>query len=103
MLIWKNRRLAMNPLLSLAQSHCSNRWGTIGEESVKQILYGNPDVKRQLLPFAVLFIVLLPAAVHSSEPVVVELWPGKVPGDVGIKGKENSRIYQSAIIKGPTR
>jgi acetyl esterase/lipase len=49
-----------------------------------------------------LFISLASAAT-AAEPVVVELWPGKGPGDVGIKGEENSRIYQSAIIKGPTR
>ncbi len=38
----------------------------------------------------------------SSEPLVVELWPGKVPGDAGIKGTETSRIHQSPLV-GPTR
>jgi acetyl esterase/lipase len=37
-----------------------------------------------------------------SEPIVVELWPGKVPGDVGIKGQETSRIHQSPLV-GPTK
>ena len=37
-----------------------------------------------------------------SEPLVVELWPGKVPGDVGIKGQETSRIHQSPLV-GPTK
>ncbi len=38
----------------------------------------------------------------SAEPLVVELWPGKVPGDVGITGQETSRIHQSPLV-GPTR
>ena len=48
--------------------------------------------------------VFLSAAdrVFPSEPVVVELWPGKVPGDVGIKGQETSRIHQSPLV-GPTK
>jgi acetyl esterase/lipase len=40
--------------------------------------------------------------VFPSEPIVVELWPGKVPGDVGIKGVETSRIHQSPLV-GPTK
>ncbi|MCE9526622.1 MAG: alpha/beta hydrolase [Planctomycetales bacterium] len=47
--------------------------------------------------------LILTFSATAAEPLLVDLWPGKVPGDVGIKGKENSRIYQSAIIKGPTR
>lgn len=39
---------------------------------------------------------------YTAEPQVVELWPGKVPGDVGISGEESSRIYDSPIV-GPTR
>ena len=66
-------------------------------------LYGNLDMKRKLFPVALLLVASLPVSVSAAEPLVVELWPGKVPGDVGIKGEENSRIYQSAIIKGPTR
>jgi acetyl esterase/lipase len=38
----------------------------------------------------------------GSDPQVVELWPGKVPGDVGIKGQETSRIHQSPLV-GPTK
>ena len=38
----------------------------------------------------------------AAEPVVVELWPGKTPGDVGIKGTETSRIHQSPLV-GPTK
>lgn len=57
--------------------------------------------------FYVAIFMLLFAILHVSpsaaEPLVVELWPGKVPGDVGIKGEENSRSYNSPILKGPTR
>lgn len=38
----------------------------------------------------------------AAEPLVVELWPGKTPGDVGIKGPETSRIHRSPIV-GPTK
>ena len=37
-----------------------------------------------------------------AEPLVVELWPGEVPGDVGIDGEENSRIHDSRYV-GNTR
>jgi acetyl esterase/lipase len=40
--------------------------------------------------------------VCAAEPQVVDLWPAKVPGDVGIEGQETSRIYDSPIV-GPTR
>src|SRR3954465_12706125 len=38
----------------------------------------------------------------AAEPLVVDLWPGKTPGDVGINGQETSRIHQSPLV-GPTR
>jgi len=38
----------------------------------------------------------------GAEPLVVELWPGKTPGDVGIMRQETSRIHQSPLV-GPTR
>src|SRR5258708_4688422 len=41
-------------------------------------------------------------AACAAEPVVVDIWPGKTPGDVGIKDEETSRIHQSPIV-GPTR
>jgi acetyl esterase/lipase len=46
------------------------------------------------------FLVTLPT--FAAEPLVVELWPGKTPGDVGIKGQETSRIHPSPIV-GPTK
>lgn len=42
------------------------------------------------------------AMAFAADPQVVDLWPGKVPGDVGIDGRENSRIYESPIV-GPTK
>ena len=38
----------------------------------------------------------------GGEPIVVDLWPGKTPGDVGISGQETSRIHNSPLV-GPTR
>jgi acetyl esterase/lipase len=45
-----------------------------------------------------------PAPQNSPKPtpVVVELWPGKAPGDLGIKGEETTKIVQSPLV-GPTR
>jgi acetyl esterase/lipase len=60
-------------------------------------------MRSRLYTIAFVTVSLLSAAAPAAEPLVVDLWPGKVPRDVGIKGEENSRIYQSAIIKGPTR
>ena len=34
----------------------------------------------------------------ATDPSVVELWPGPVPGDVGIDGQEKSRIYDSVLV-----
>jgi hypothetical protein len=39
---------------------------------------------------------------HAAEPLVVELWPGKTPVDIGINGRETSRIHQSPLV-GPTK
>lgn len=56
-------------------------------------------VARNVFALACLFAAC-PAC--AGEPVVVELWPGKVPGDAGIKRQETSRIHQSPLV-GPTR
>src|SRR5262245_26455785 len=37
----------------------------------------------------------------KPEPIVVELWPGKAPGDAGIKGEESKKVYPSPLV-GPT-
>ena len=46
------------------------------------------------------FVLTLPA--FAADPMVVDLWPGKTPGDIGIKGQETSRIHQSPLV-GPTK
>ncbi|MFI5454579.1 MAG: alpha/beta hydrolase [Isosphaerales bacterium] len=46
------------------------------------------------------WFVAIPA--FAAEPLEVDLWPGKTPGDVGIKGQETSRIHQSPLV-GPTK
>jgi acetyl esterase/lipase len=42
------------------------------------------------------------SAAVGADPVVVDLWPGKTPGDVGIQGEERSRIHPSPLV-GPTK
>jgi len=46
--------------------------------------------------------VFLACPAFAADPLVVDLWPGKTPGDVGINGQEKSRIHPSPIV-GPTR
>lgn len=38
----------------------------------------------------------------AAAPEVIDVWPGKTPGDVGISGEETSRIHQSPLV-GPTK
>lgn len=38
----------------------------------------------------------------AAEPQVIDVWPGKTPGDMGIRGEETSRIHQSPLV-GPTK
>ena len=47
--------------------------------------------------------LILGCPTFAAEPVVVDVWPGKTPGDVGIQGEEHVIVYQSAILGGPTR
>jgi acetyl esterase/lipase len=57
------------------------------------------------IAFAQVLLVCLfaPCVARTAEPQVVNLWPGKTPGDVGIEGEEHARIYESPILKGPTK
>jgi acetyl esterase/lipase len=52
------------------------------------------------LSFAVSLWITVPLL--AAEPLVVDLWPGNVPRDAGIKGQETSRIHQSPLV-GPTK
>lgn len=53
-----------------------------------------------LLPL--LATLFLCGSAVAADPIVVDLWPGKTPGDVGIKGEEKSRIHPSPLV-GPTK
>jgi acetyl esterase/lipase len=57
---------------------------------------------RIALSSSLLVGLLLISPARAEKPQLVELWPGKVPGDVGINGKETSRIHQSPLV-GPTK
>ena len=54
-----------------------------------------------LLPAFLASCAAAPPAAAPS-PIVVELWPGKAPGDPGIKGEEAARIHASPLV-GPTK
>jgi acetyl esterase/lipase len=56
-----------------------------------------------------LIAVVLPLAglgfshfARAEDPLIVDLWPGKAPGDAGIAREESSRIYDSPLV-GPTK
>jgi len=49
-----------------------------------------------------LIVAVVASSATAAEPLVVDLWPGKTPGDIGIDGQEASRIHQSPIV-GPTK
>ena len=55
----------------------------------------------RLASLLITLLTALPAL--AVEPLVVDLWPGKPPGDVGIPAAETTRIYQSPILGGPTK
>lgn len=57
---------------------------------------------RTAFAVALFFGSFMPTPAIAAEPLVVDLWPGKVPGDVGIRGQETSRVHQSPLV-GPTR
>ncbi len=54
--------------------------------------------------FSLLLLIgsFLTIPAFAAEPLVLDLWPGKTPGDVGIKGEETSKIRQSPLV-GPTK
>ena len=57
---------------------------------------------RIALSSSLLVGLLVVSPARAEKPQVVDLWPGKTPGDVGIKGQETSRIHQSPLV-GPTK
>lgn len=60
-------------------------------------------MRRLAFSVSMLLGYLLSGSLMAAEPIVVDLWPEKAPGDVGIEGQENTRIYQSPILGEPTR
>src|ERR1700677_637890 len=56
------------------------------------------------IALAVLLLVGVLATIpaRAAEPLVIDVWPGKAPGDVGIKGQETSPIHPSPLV-GPTK
>lgn len=53
--------------------------------------------------FTLLLLSLVYTSGAAADPTVVDLWPGKTPGDVGIGAAETTRTYESELIAGPTR
>src|SRR4029077_4080158 len=52
---------------------------------------------------SVLLALVSAGPANAAEPLVVDVWPSKTPGDVGIKGEENTRFYESPLIGAPTK
>jgi len=60
-------------------------------------------VNRIASAIVVFIVVFATCPAFAGDPLVVDLWPGKSPQDVGISGQESSRIYESPILGGPTK
>jgi acetyl esterase/lipase len=56
-------------------------------------------IARVIAPLVGLFATI---PTFAADPLVVDLWPGKVPGDAGINRPETSRIHPSPLV-GPTK
>jgi len=59
-------------------------------------------VHRIVFAVSLLVVSCITVPAFAAEPIVIDLWPGKPPADVGLKDQETSRIYQSPLV-GPTR
>lgn len=55
------------------------------------------------LPALCGWLLIFACANAAAEPLIIDLWPGKPPRDVGIEGEEHTKIYESPILKGPTK
>ena len=47
--------------------------------------------------------ILASCTALAADPLVVDVWPGKAPQDVGIDREESTRMYESPILDGPTK
>ncbi len=54
------------------------------------------------LRLTLLACLALATPATAAEPIVLDLWPGAVPGDVGITREETSRVHPSPLV-GPTK
>jgi acetyl esterase/lipase len=54
-------------------------------------------MKHLVSPALLLSALFASCAARAAEPIVLDLWPGKVPGDVGIEGQERTFVVQSKI------
>ena len=43
-------------------------------------------------------ILFLAGTTIAAEPIVIDVWPGKTPGDIGIPGEEKIRIHDSRHV-----
>ena len=57
---------------------------------------------RIVFAVSLLAISFINVPAFPADPIVVDLWPGKPPGDVGLKEQETSRIIDSPLV-GPTK
>jgi acetyl esterase/lipase len=55
-------------------------------------------MKRIAAAATFLELAVFALAVGAAEPLVIDLWPGKPPADVGINGQETVRIYDSPLV-----
>jgi acetyl esterase/lipase len=54
------------------------------------------------IPAISLGIAVSLSGVVTAAPIVIDLWPGRAPGDTGINGEEYSRVHDSPLV-GPTK
>jgi acetyl esterase/lipase len=59
-------------------------------------------VHRIVFAVSLLVVSCITIPAFAAEPIVIDLWPGKPPADVGLKEKESSRIIDSPLV-GPTK
>lgn len=59
---------------------------------------GKRGMKRIAAAATFLELAVFALAVGAAEPLVIDLWPGKPPADVGINGQETVRIYDSPLV-----
>lgn len=52
---------------------------------------------------SLIVVLSVAATVGAEEPIALDLWPQKPPGDVGVEGGERTRMYESALLDKPTK